>query len=195
MAKLQGFDAAAQRPMKDFDPLPTGTYEMAVTTSEWRKPKNQAEKRYLYLEITVLSGESKGRKHFRRLNVRHSNEIAAEISRAELGAICNAVGVVKPMLSEELHNKPMFVAVRRRKDSDGVLENSVSGYFATEPGEIQTDEPAPEKPVVVNGSTAEDEDESPFMETKAAPAAGGSMKGSDDCRSVFDQPEDPAVHL
>jgi hypothetical protein len=60
---------------------------------------------------------------------RFANETAVKIARAELSAICRAVGVMAPKDSIELHDLPLVikVKVKRRKDTEE-LQNEIAGY-------------------------------------------------------------------
>ena len=57
--------------------------------------------------------EFKGRNLWARLNLDNPNEIAVKIARAELSALCRAVGVLEPKDSVELHNLPLVISVKR----------------------------------------------------------------------------------
>ena len=52
-----------------------------------------------------------------------------QIARADLSAICRAVGILAPKDSAELHNLPLVIHVRCKKRTDtGELVNEVKGY-------------------------------------------------------------------
>ena len=69
-----------------------------------------------------------------RLNLDNPNATAVQIARAELSAICRAVGVLAPSDSAELHNLPLVINVRCKKRSDtDEIANEIKGYAKKEP--------------------------------------------------------------
>ena len=132
MANLNGFDARAVEPTSSFDPLPAGKYVAAITDSEMKATKS-GNGSYLQLTFTVLDGEHKNRVLWARLNLDNPNPTTVQIAKAELSAICRAVGVMTPRDSQDLHNLPLLVTVRVKKREDtGELVNEVKGYAKKE---------------------------------------------------------------
>ena len=128
MVNLSGFDASQVEPTTSFDPIPAGKYLAMITASEM-KPNKAGTGNYLELVFTILEGEHKGRQLWSRLNLDNPNELAVKIARAELSAICRAVGVLTPRDSAELHNLPLVikVACKKREDTDEIA-NVIKGY-------------------------------------------------------------------
>jgi Protein of unknown function (DUF669) len=128
MADLTGFDANDVDPRGDFEPLPEGSYLAVITDSDMKENK-AGTGRYLKLTFQVADGPHKGRLLWEQLNLHHPNELAVKIARAELSAICRAVGVMAPQDSGELHDLPLVIRVRcmKRKDT-GDLVNVIKGY-------------------------------------------------------------------
>jgi len=128
MVNLAGFDASQVEPATTFDPIPAGKYLAMITASEM-KPNKAGTGSYLELTFTILEGEHKGRQLWARLNLDNPNEMAVKIARAELSAICRAVGVLTPRDSIELHNLPLVikVACKKRPDTDEI-DNVIRGY-------------------------------------------------------------------
>lgn len=128
MVNLAGFDASQVEPITTFDPIPAGKYLAMITASEM-KPTQAGTGSYLELVFTILEGEYKGRQLWTRLNLDNHNELAVKIARAELSAICRAVGVLTPRDSVELHNLPLVirVACKKRKDTDEIA-NVIKEY-------------------------------------------------------------------
>ncbi|MCA9252548.1 MAG: DUF669 domain-containing protein [Phycisphaerales bacterium] len=132
MANLQGFDAQQVEPAAAFEPIPAGKYLAAITESEFKPTKNSSGQ-YLQLTFQLLEGNHKGRIQWARLNLENSNATAVKIARAELSAICHAVGVMQPKDSLELHNIPLVIDVRLKKRPDtGELTNEIKGYSRKE---------------------------------------------------------------
>lgn len=128
MAAFDDFDATTVDPKKAFEPIPSGWYPCVITDSEEKQTASGAGT-YHQFTIEVIDGPCKGRKTWARLNLKNPSDQAVSIARAELSAICHAVGVMKPKDSVDLHNLPMMVhiVVQKRKDT-GELTNQVKDY-------------------------------------------------------------------
>ena len=132
MADLQGFDANQVEPTTDFEPIPAGKYVAVITDSEM-KPTKAGTGHYLQLAFQIIEGPYKNRFVWARLNLDNPNATAVQIARAELSAICRAVGVMAPKDSIELHNLPLVIHVRCKKRSDtGDITNEIKGYSKRE---------------------------------------------------------------
>jgi hypothetical protein len=132
MANLNGFNANEVDPSVGFDPIPAGKYLAVITESEM-KPTKSGAGNYLELTFQVLEGEFKGRNLWARLNLDNPKADTVKIARAELSAICRAVGVMAPKDSVELHNIPLVITVglKKRKDTDELI-NVIKGYSKRE---------------------------------------------------------------
>jgi hypothetical protein len=146
MSDLRGFDANQVEPAADFEPIPAGKYEAVITESEM-KPTKAGTGHYLQLAFQVIEGEFKNRFLWARLNLDNPNATAVQIARAELSAICRAVGVMAPNDSTELHNLPLVISVKcKKRDDTGELTNEIKGYSKKE-------SPTPvAQPVAANGT-------------------------------------------
>ncbi len=130
MANLNGFDATQVEPNASFDPVPAGKYLAAITESEMKPTKN-GKGQYLQLTFTLLEGDFKGRVLWARLNLHNENATAVKIARAELSAVCHAIGVMQPRDSVELHNIPLLITVKLKKREDlpgGEPTNEIKGF-------------------------------------------------------------------
>ncbi len=128
MANLGNFDAREVDPAVGFDPIPAGTYLAIITESEF-KPTKTSVGQYLQLTFQILEGEHKGRLLWARLNLDNPNATTVKIARAELSAICRAVGIMAPKDSVELHNLPLLIKVgHKKRDDTGELTNVIKGY-------------------------------------------------------------------
>ena len=127
MPNLNGFDANNVEPVPSFDPIPAGQYVAMIVASE--EKTSQKGFRYVVLEFEILDGQYKGRKIWVNLNLYHTDPDAVKFARAELAAICKAIGVLKPQDSVQLHNLPMLINVKcaNRKDT-GELQNKIKSY-------------------------------------------------------------------
>ncbi len=130
------FNAAEVEPSTGFDAIPAGKYQVIINESEM-KPTKTGNGQYLWLEFEVTTGEYKGRKLWTRLNLENPNIDAVRMARADLSAICRAVNVLNPHDSVELHNLPLTVTVRCRKNQDDELVNEIKGYGPRENAVLQ----------------------------------------------------------
>ena len=145
MANLKGFDAATVEPATAFEPIPAGKY-LAVLTNSEQKPTKSAQGSFLELTFEVIEGEFKGRKVWARLNLDNPSPMAVKIARAELSALCRAVGVLTPKDSAELHNLPLLITVKQKTGPGSEAFNEVKGFARKEvasgkPQQAQTNTP------------------------------------------------------
>jgi hypothetical protein len=132
MANLSGFDANQVEPTGDFEAIPAGKYLAVITDSEM-KPNKAGTGSLLQLTFQIIEGDFENRLLWTRLNLDHPNATAVQIARADLSAICRAVGVLAPKDSVELHNLPLMINVRCKKRQDtGDVVNEIKGYSARE---------------------------------------------------------------
>ena len=123
---ILNFNATEVAPTAPLEALPAGTYECVIIESEML-PTKAGNGSFLKLTFEVVSGEFSGRRLWARLNLDNPSKTAVEIARAELSAICHAVGVLTPQDSSELHNLPLLVTVKVRQLEDGAV-NDIKGY-------------------------------------------------------------------
>jgi hypothetical protein len=146
MATLS-FNANDVDPNFTFEPIPAGKYLAVITESEL-KPTKSGAGQYLEFTFQIIEGEYKGRSVWSRLNLDNPNATTVKIARAELSAICRAVGVLAPKDSLELHNIPLVITVgHKKRDDNGELTNIVRAY-------AKKDVTAPKAPAVGNNSKA-----------------------------------------
>jgi hypothetical protein len=132
MADLSGFDANKVEPARAFDPIPAGKYPAVIVESAM-EPNSKKTGHFLKLTFEVIEGPHKGAKLFARLNLDNPNATAMQIARAELSAICRAVGVLAPNDSVDLHNLPLVIHVKCKKRTDtGDIANEIGGYSKKE---------------------------------------------------------------
>lgn len=128
MANLHGFDANQVEPSSDFEPIPAGKYLALITESEMKANKAGTGS-YLQFTFQILEGPHKNRLLWARLNLDNPNAVTVQIAKAELSAICRAVGVLAPKDSVELHNLPLVIHVKCKKRQDtGEITNEIKGF-------------------------------------------------------------------
>lgn len=128
MVALNGFDATKVAPTADMTPLPEGAYKVRIENDSV-KPTRAGDGEMLAFVYEVLEGEYKGRKIFDNLCIKHPNVMTVSIARANLSAICHAVGVLRPTDTVQLHNIPFMVrVVLQRQEETGKTFNTVKAY-------------------------------------------------------------------
>jgi hypothetical protein len=123
------------------DPIPTGWYIAAMTSSENKPTKDAATTQHFMLaaEFTILDGQYKGRKIFGQYNIGHSNPATKEIAYKQLSSIAHATGVIQVQDSQQFHNLPLKIRVKlspgsEKKDALGNVvgqyepKNEITGY-------------------------------------------------------------------
>ena len=140
MAHLNNFNANEVEPTSSFEPIPAGKYLAAITDSDLKTTKN-GNGSYLQMTFTIIEGEYKNRVLWTRLNLENPNATAVKIARAELSAICRAVGVMTPRDSADLHNLPLVIAVKCKKRDSGEIDNEIAGYAKREMAASQPPQP------------------------------------------------------
>ena len=151
MADLSGFDANQVEPTGDFEAIPAGKYLAVITDSEL-KPTKAGNGSLLVLTFQIIEGSHQNRLVWARLNLDNPNPVAVQIARADLSAICRAVGVTNPKDSAELHNLPLLIQVRCKKRLDtGDMVNEIKGYAKRQ---VTTQVPPPVQAVPANNATA-----------------------------------------
>ncbi len=136
------FDAENVAPSVPIVPIPVGDYMVVITDSE-DKPNSKGTGSYLQFVLEVIEGEYKGRKLWARLNLVNPNDQAVGIARAELSAICRAVGVMKPRDSSELHNLPLIVKVGMDINKETKEQtNKIKGYLSKDAAKATPGTPA-----------------------------------------------------
>lgn len=130
------FNAANVAPSTSFDLLPAGWYN-AVVAESTIKPTKSGSGQVLNLQFRVLDGQFANRVVFGRINVQNQNPVAEEIGQRDLSSLCHAVGVLQLTDTAQLHNKPVQIKVKVRKDDTGQYEdsNEISQYKAVAGGQ------------------------------------------------------------
>ncbi len=131
MAQFQFNTDAVEKRDSNYELLPAGWYTAQATESEI-VPLKSGNGHAIKLTFEVLSNGYRGRKLWVRLNVRHTNPESERIAQQQLRELCEAIGLARFNDTVELHNKPVQVKVKVRKDDTGQYEdqNEVSGFKA-----------------------------------------------------------------
>lgn len=136
MAQFHFDTNTAPKRESNYELLPAGWYTAQVVESEI-VPLKSGQGQALKLTFEVLTEGYRNRKLWARLNIRHSGSPQAEsIAQQQLRELCESIGVVRMQDTVELHNKPVQIKVKIRKDDTGQYEdqNDVTGYKAAQGG-------------------------------------------------------------
>ena len=131
MAQFSFDTSSVEKRESNFDLLPAGWYVAQVVESEVLPLKSGLGKA-LKLTFSVLTEGFVNRKVWARLNVQHTNPKTEKISQEQLRELCDSIGVVRFNDTSELHNKPVQIRVKIRKDDTGQYEdqNEIAGFKA-----------------------------------------------------------------
>ena len=130
MAQFSFDTNTVEKRENNYELLPAGWYTAQVTESEI-VPLKSGLGQALKLTFEVLQDGYRNRKVWARLNVRHSGSPQAEkIAQEQLRELCDSIGIVRMQDTVELHNKPVQIKVKIRKDDTGQYEdqNEVNGF-------------------------------------------------------------------
>jgi hypothetical protein len=155
MAKLSGFNEAANEDMNDFSPLPAGDYVGQVIESDVVEPRNGGE--MIKLRIKIIAGKYKGRVIFANHLTRHASAQAMEMGWKAWGTLCRAVGLNPKNVNdtEKVHGKPFKVTLTVSKSKDERYGDS---------NNVQMYKPVSESTEVKPSKTAETDDSDDVQE-------------------------------
>ena len=151
------FNANEVEPSSYFDAIPAGKYLAVITHSDKITTKDN-KGHFLLLEFEIVEGDYKNRKLWSRLNIDNKNPETVRIANADLAAICRAVNVMQPRDTIELHNLPLTIIVKCRKNQDDEIVNEIKGYApkASLSGAVSA------TPATTSGSTATGNSQPPW---------------------------------
>ena len=129
------FDATAHKPATGApEPLPVGTYPVAVTAAE----RKDNEKGWgLKVVLTVLDGQYQGRQIYEQFNLSHTSADTVRIAQEQFSALCHVVNVLKPRDPSELLNLPFQVKVKIDPPKNGYdARNRITQYLKIDGSKI-----------------------------------------------------------
>ena len=138
------FNASEIAPSACVSPITAGKYVAEINDSQMN-PTKAGGSQYLQIEFEIIEGDYAGRKLWARLNLDNPNPDAVHIARADLSAICHAVNILTPTDSVELHNLPLVIVVKCRKNLEDEIVNEIKGYAARDTA-VQSPAAAPSAP-------------------------------------------------
>lgn len=111
----------------DFAPLPDGTYQARIVTSDEYENKKKTG-RIIEFQWQIDGPTHAGRRLWQRINYIHQSETAQTIGQQDLKSITDGArkphGIAK---TEELHGIPMMIRVKLKDDGKGFGPQNVVG--------------------------------------------------------------------
>tara|TARA_R110000751_G_scaffold185208_2_gene291624 strand:+ start:666 stop:1172 length:507 start_codon:yes stop_codon:yes gene_type:complete len=128
MAKLDfDFDYDATPNESAFEVYPAGEYTGVIVASDFKETKKR-NGFFLELEIMIVDGPLAGKKIWDRLNLKHENPVAMDISKKSYKALKDATGIGRTEVedSTDFHDKPFRMKLTQspRKDT-GEMQNNI----------------------------------------------------------------------
>lgn len=112
----------------DSEAIPAGTYTAFIFKSDI-KPTKTGNGDMVSLMFKVAEGQYQGKVIFDRLCTEHPKQETAQIARRKFRAVCEAVGVLNPQDTEELHDRPIEITVKVRPANNGFSAgNDITKY-------------------------------------------------------------------
>lgn len=105
------FDASKVEPNSGSDPLPAGTYTVAVESAVVKPTKDNTGS-YILVTYQVIDGTHKSRKVFDRITLENANADAVSIGRRDLSSLGRATGVLTPQDSGDFVGKCLSITVK-----------------------------------------------------------------------------------
>lgn len=127
----QAFDAAdLPQGTGNFDPLPAGWYDVAITGAELKSTK-EGNGSYIKVRYDVTGPSHQGRVVFGNLNIQNASAKAEEIGRQQLGEIMRAIGLSRVQDTDQLIGGNLSIKLEV-KPADGQYSagNEVRGFRA-----------------------------------------------------------------
>ena len=126
----------------NFEPLPEGWYNAAITGAEIKATK-AGDGKYIACKYTIIGPSHQGRVIFGNLNIKNASTKAEEIGRQQLGEIMRAIGLAKVSDTDQLIGGNLGIKLVVK--SGEYAGNEVKGYRAI--GGVAPAAVAPFKPM------------------------------------------------
>lgn len=129
MAQFSFDTGSVEKRENNYELLPMGWYTAQITNSEIRA-LNSGNGQGLKLTFDIIDGQHRGRKVWTTLNVRHSKAETEHWALQSLRELMESIGLARLENTIELHNKPLQIKVKVRKDDTGMFgdQNDVAGF-------------------------------------------------------------------
>ena len=126
----------------NFEPLPEGWYNAAITGAEIKATK-AGDGKYIACKYTIIGPSHQGRVIFGNLNIKNASTKAEEIGRQQLGEIMRAIGLAKVSDTDQLIGGNLGIKLIVKTGE--YAGNEVKGYRAI--GGVAPAAVAPFKPM------------------------------------------------
>jgi hypothetical protein len=111
----------------NFEPLPEGWYNAAITGAEIKATK-AGDGKYIACKYTITGPTHQGRVVFGNLNIKNASTKAEEIGRQQLGEIMRAIGLAKVQDTDQLIGGNLGIKLSLK--TGDYAGNEVKGYRA-----------------------------------------------------------------
>jgi Protein of unknown function (DUF669) len=111
----------------NFEPLPEGWYNAAITGSELKATK-AGDGKYIACKYTITGPTHQGRVVFGNLNIKNASTKAEEIGRSQLGDIMRAIGLAKVADTDQLIGGNLAIKLTVRTGE--YAGNEIKGFKA-----------------------------------------------------------------
>ena len=111
----------------NFEPLPEGWYNAAITGAELKATK-AGDGKYIACKYTITGPTHQGRVVFGNLNIKNASTKAEEIGRSQLGEIMRAIGLAKVADTDQLIGGNLSIKLTVRTGE--YAGNEIKGFKA-----------------------------------------------------------------
>ena len=96
--------------------IPEGQYQAVAVKSE--QAKTQKGGSMVVITFVITHGQHQNTEFLVRLNIVNTNQKAVEIAYKEIANIGKAIGLTHVSNTDQLHNKPLIIEVKNKKQND-----------------------------------------------------------------------------
>jgi hypothetical protein len=112
----------------NFDPIPPGWYNAAITSAELTKTKDGTGQ-FIKVRYDITGPSNQGRVVFGNLNIKNASTKAEEIGRQQLGEIMRAIGLAKVVDTDQLIGGNLSIKLSVREATEQyAAQNEVKGF-------------------------------------------------------------------
>ena len=159
------YDPNAEFQDTEYRELPPGEYIACAVQSVW-KPSKKGDM-MMEVDFQVLKGEMESVQIRHWFNLGSSNDTAKEIAMKDLFKLCRAIGLTKPIESEDdlvaffnwAATKPVKITVKHKADREGQMRPRLVGFDAPDKAQAPAAQAAAES---VKLPPAKKSDDIPF---------------------------------
>ena len=135
----------------NFEPLPEGWYNAAITGAEIKDTK-AGDGKYIACKYTITGPSHQGRVVFGNLNIKNASTKAEEIGRQQLGEIMRAIGLSSVRDTDQLIGGNLSIKLVVKTGE--YAGNEIKGFKAIGGGGGMVSKPAPSAPAAPSAGKA-----------------------------------------